>query len=77
MVRKRKNPQDKSKFHSICDICHNSFVEKQLLLPFIASTEKLGKLIEVREADLMGLNMVREEVESHLNLKKRKVDEDH
>lgn len=74
ITRKRKDPTDRTKFHPICNLCNQAYLDKLHLGPFLANSEKLKKLVEVREADLMGLNFVRQEVEGQLNLKKQKVD---
>jgi hypothetical protein len=73
VTRKRKDPADRSKFHPICNPCNQAYLERLLLGPFLSNSEKLKKLVEVREADMMGLNFVRQEVEGQLNLKKQKV----
>jgi len=74
VTRKRKDPVDRSKFHPICNPCNQVYLDKLLLGPFLANSEKLKKLVEVRETDLMGLNLVRQEVEGQLSLNKQKVD---
>jgi chromosome segregation ATPase len=48
---KRKDPENNSKFHSICEKCHQAYLERHILTPYWKTLGKLRKLVKKRETE--------------------------
>lgn len=73
LTRKRKDPQDHKKMHSICDRCNQAYLDRQMLTPFWKNSYKLKVMADQREADFNGLELVMQDINSDIISKRKSV----
>ena len=51
LTRKRKDPQNPSKYHPICEKCNTAYLEKYILSPYWKMHGKLRDMVKKREME--------------------------
>lgn len=67
----RRSPTDKSKFKRICDVCNQIYLERQLLNPFLRTSQKVKTMISNKDSEQTILTKKLQDLGSVLSEKRR------
>lgn len=62
LSRKRKDPRNPASYHPVCDVCHEAYIDKRELEPYLATVSKMQRAGAIRQTDKDLLNGVLDEV---------------
>lgn len=68
ITRKRRDPKDPSKFHPLCDICNQAYLDRKEVVPYLSNVQKLQKAVNTRKSDCDALTFVADELENKISM---------
>lgn len=71
LLHVRRSPTDKSKFKRICDVCNQIYLERQLLNPFLRTSQKVKTMISNKDSEQTILTKKLQDLGSVLSEKRR------